>query len=122
MCVHMCNLCFHAAVRLIDGPTEYEGRVEMYYNGEWGTVCDFTWDLINAQVVCNELGVGKAVSAKHDAFYGKGSGKIWLSGITCTGTELTIRNCSHIGYGIHHCDHNKDTGVQCSSGRLNYGL
>ena len=116
--VCICNNVFHFIVRLVDGPTEYEGRVEVYHNGEWGTVCDDGWDLNDAQVVCNELGVGRAIDAKRRAYYGKGSGNIWLDNVNCTGGELTIRNCSHRGWGIHNCHHNKDAGVQCSSGRL----
>ena len=90
--------------------------MEVYQNGEWGTVCDDRWNLNNAQVVCNELGVGRAIAAKRRAFYGQGSGNIWLDNTNCNGTELTIRNCSHRGWGIHNCDHKKDAGVQCISG------
>ena len=107
---------FFSTVHLVNGPTEYEGRVEVYHSGEWGTVCDDGWDLNDAQVVCNELGVGRAIAAKHGAYYEKGGGNIWLDNVNCIGTELAIRNCSHRGWGNYNCDHKKDAGVQCTSG------
>ena len=91
--------------------------MEVYHNGEWGTVCDDGWDLNDAQVVCNELGVGRAIAAIHDAFYGRGSGKIWLNNVACIGTESTIRNCSHSGWKVtRSCNHRQDASVQCTSG------
>ena len=104
-------------VRLVNGSTENEGRVEVYYNGEWGTVCDDGWDLNDAQAVCNELGFGKAVAAKHNAFYGQGSGQIWLDGVNCVGTESMIESCLHGGWGSHNCNHRKDASVKCASGK-----
>ena len=88
----------------------------MYHNGEWGTVCDNGWDLNDAQVVCNELGVGNAVAVRHNAFYGQGSGMIWLDGLNCNHSELTIANCSHKGWVITNCSHSHDAGVKCSTG------
>ena len=109
-------LCL-ATIRLVNGPTEYEGRVEVNYNGVWGTVCDNGWDLNDAQVVCRQLGLGKAVAATHRAFYGQGSGQIWLSYVNCVGTEERISNCSHYGWGsYYYCYHWKDAGVKCSGG------
>jgi len=90
--------------------------VEVYHNGEWGTVCDDGWDINDAQVVCNELGYGKAIVARHNAFYGKGSGQIWLDGLNCDGTEQTIRMCSHRGWGNENCGHQSDAGIKCTSG------
>ena len=102
--------------RLVDGLTKYEGRVEIYHNGEWGTVCDDEWNLNDAQVVCSELGFGKAIAAQHGAFYGWGSGQIWLDNVNCFGTEGTIGNCSHRGWGTHDCYHGEDASVKCSTG------
>ena len=90
--------------------------MEVYHNGEWGTVCDNGWDFYDAEVVCNELGYGRAIAAKRGGFYGKGSGNIWLDHVNCIGNELTIRNCSHRGWGIHDCRHKRDAGVKCTSG------
>ena len=111
---------FYVTVRLVNGPTDYEGRVEVYHNGKWGRVCDDYWDLNDAQVVCNELGVGRAIAAIHGGFYGNGSGNIWLYEVNCIGTELTIRNCSYGRLGIHSCGHMKDVGVQCTSGIFDF--
>ena len=103
-------------VRLVNGPTKFEGRVEVNHNGVWGTVCDDGWDLNDAQVVCIELGYGKAVAAIHHAFYGQGSGQIWLDNVNCVGTEGTIGNCSHNGWGIDDCSHSEDASVNCTAG------
>ena len=105
--------------RLVDGITEYFGRVEVYYNGEWGTVCGDGWDLNDAQVVCRQLGFGPAIIAFRDnAFYEEGSGQIWIDQLNCTGTELTIENCAHNGWGNHNCSHGEDAGVACSYGNV----
>ena len=103
-------------VRLVNGSTEYEGRVEVYYNGEWGTVCDDGWDLNDAQVVCRQLGFGPAIAVRDNAFYGQGSGQIWIDQLNCTGTELTIENCAHNGRGRNiDCNYGGDAGVECSN-------
>ena len=109
-------------VRLVRGSTSYEGRVEVYYGGVWGTVCDDHWDLNDAHVVCRQLGLGPAISARTAAYYGEGRGQIWLDDVRCVGNELSIQRCSHRGWGIHDCDHYEDAGVQCSTGTSNGNL
>ena len=90
--------------------------MEVYHNGQWGTVCDSRWDLNDAEVVCSELGYGKATAAIPQALHGKGSGQIWFDNVNCVGTEQTIRKCSYRGWRYHHCSHRNDASVRCSSG------
>ena len=110
------NTTFHCfIVRLVNGPTSYEGRVEVYHNGEWGTICDYGWDLNDAKVVCNELGYGNATNAAVGALYGQGRGRIWLNYVRCVGRERTVRNCSHRFWRYGNCE---NAGVKCTSGEF----
>ena len=58
--------------RLAGGDVDGEGRVEVYYNNEWGTVCDDEWDLLDAAVVCHQLGFVSAVGATKHSFFDEG--------------------------------------------------
>ncbi|XP_060768187.1 scavenger receptor cysteine-rich domain-containing group B protein [Neoarius graeffei] len=102
------------AMRLSDGPHRCEGRVELYQSGAWGTVCDDAWDLPDAQVVCRLLGCGDAIAAQVESFFGPGAGTILLDNVKCTGTEMSLQQCSHIPWDVHNCDHSEDAGVTCS--------
>ena len=103
-------------VRLVNGSTRYEGRVEVYHNGEWGTVCDNGWDLTDANVVCHGLHFGQAVLTRHNSFYGQGNGQIWLDELNCPVRGKTIEQCSYRGWGIKNCTHSGVAGVKCSTG------
>ncbi|KAL6460140.1 hypothetical protein MHYP_G00318990 [Metynnis hypsauchen] len=106
------------SVRLMDGGSRCAGRVEILQRGEWGTVCDDGWDMRDAAVVCRELGCGQAVDALSDAYFGPGSGPIWMNNTSCSGSESTLKNCRSAGWGKHNCGHSKDAGVVCSEVRL----
>ncbi|XP_041464645.1 deleted in malignant brain tumors 1 protein-like isoform X2 [Lytechinus variegatus] len=100
-------------VRLVDGPTPNEGRVEIFHDGLWGTVCDDSWDVNDARVVCRQLGYSGDVLARSYAHYGQGSGPIYLDDVDCTGSESSLMYCSNRGWGIHNCVHSEDAGVFC---------
>eukprot|EP00057_Strongylocentrotus_purpuratus_P023515 XP_011677989.1 PREDICTED: deleted in malignant brain tumors 1 protein [Strongylocentrotus purpuratus] len=103
-------------VRLVDGITVGEGRVEVLFDGEWGTVCDDGWDLTDANVVCESLGLGAAIDAFQTAFFGQGTGTIVLDDVSCSGDETSIFDCGNAGLGIHNCGHSEDASVQCENG------
>ena len=107
-------------VRLRDGYPGF-GRVEINYNGTWGTVCDDNWDIKDATVVCRMLGFkyawtaiafGVLVTEQNGDFYG--TGPIWLDDVNCKGNESSLSECSHNGWLVHNCDHLEDAGVLCS--------
>ena len=95
------------------GTTDNEGRVEVYHNGEWGTVCDDGWDINDAAVVCRQLGYDSALAAHVMATYGAGTGPIHYDNVDCTGAEARLESCSHSGIGVHDCTHDEDAGVAC---------
>ena len=106
-------------VRLF-GNSHIEGRVEVYYNGTWGTVCDDGWDIRDARVVCRQLDFGGSLPALAFglAKFGNGTGHIWLDNVDCEGHESSLFSCSHGGVGSHNCGHRKDAGVRCIDGEI----
>ncbi|XP_068600938.1 scavenger receptor cysteine-rich domain-containing group B protein [Brachionichthys hirsutus] len=102
-------------VRLVNGQHRCEGRMEIYFEVTgWGTVCDDEWDMTDAYVVCHQVGCGEALAAKKEAFFHRGTGKILIANLKCTGFEDSLLDCSHIPWNVHNCDHSEDAGVTCS--------
>ncbi|XP_056364658.1 lysyl oxidase homolog 2 isoform X2 [Oenanthe melanoleuca] len=95
-----------------------EGRLEVFYGGEWGTVCDDDFSIHAAHVACRELGYVEAVSWLPGSKYGKGEGKIWLDNVHCTGRESSLAACGSNGWGVSDCKHSEDVGVVCSEKRI----
>ncbi|XP_006993900.1 T-cell differentiation antigen CD6 isoform X2 [Peromyscus maniculatus bairdii] len=112
------------AVRLVDGGSRCAGRVEMLEHGEWGTVCDDTWDLEDAGVVCKQLRCGWAVQALAGLHFTPGQGPIHRDQVNCSGTETYLWDCPGLP-GDQYCGHKEDAGVICSehqSWRLTGGV
>ncbi|KAG8507485.1 Galectin-3-binding protein [Galemys pyrenaicus] len=101
-------------MRLADGQAPSEGRVEIFYRGQWGTVCDDEWDLTDASVVCRALGFDNATQALGRAAFGPGSGPIMLDEVKCAGTEPTLASCRSQGWLKSDCKHEEDAGVVCA--------
>ena len=101
-------------VRLVGGDSDNEGRVEVYYSGEWGTVCDDGWGYNDADTVCRQLGFERADAVYYRAEeFGQGTGRIWLDELSCPSDASSILECNHNGWGRHNCQHSEDAGVKC---------
>ena len=98
---------------LVDGSVVYEGRVEIFRNGAWSTVCDDSWDQNDANVFCRQIGYPGAEFSYGLAEFGEGSGIIQLRNLGCTGTENSILDCTFTTDANTACSHSEDAGVRC---------
>ena len=101
------------------GGTQFGGRLEVYYNDEWGTVCGDGWGSFDATVACRQMGF-VAVGASDSSRFGSGasSQSIWLDDVACNGPESLLIDCSHAGIGNDNCGHDEDIGIICIRGEL----
>ena len=98
--------------------TTYSGRVEVFINGEWGTVCSDHWNFSSACILCRELGYPIVEDfytwpSQYDGFYAR-KGKIWLSKVQCESRAHSIFECQQSGFGNNDCSHSQDLGITCS--------
>ncbi len=100
-------------MRLVDGSVASEGRVEIFHDGQWGTVCDDDWDINDASVVCRQLGYLEATTAWQSAHFGQGSGEIFMDDVDCDGSDKRLGDCDFRGWGVHNCGHGEDASVTC---------
>lgn len=120
--------CNEGEIRLIGG-TILSGRLEVCLNNAWGTVCEEGFTADDAQVVCNQTGLphnGRDAAKPHTSLYtpysigvnvfrndtfGIGSEPIFLTGVSCTGTETRLLDCNY--HTVHSCIHSDDISIQC---------
>ena len=100
------------SVLLVDGTNPWNGRVEIYHNNQWGTVCNDNFDTEDAQVVCRQLGYSGGI-VNHTRL--EGSGLIWLDEVACSGNELSLAACGSNGWGSHDCYHWEDVAIECGN-------
>ena len=98
-------------VRLVDGSSYNEGRLEVYYSGRWGTVCNDGWTDKYASLVCEQLAFG---SSGEVTDFGAGANSILLENVICSVNDTILSSCGHYGVGITvRCDHSQDVGIKC---------
>ncbi|CAH1247164.1 PLAT [Branchiostoma lanceolatum] len=101
-------------VRLRGGEREGQGRVEVKYMGEWGAVCDDSWDIKDANVVCKQLGYPLGAQDIHGgSSFGGSRLDFLLDEVDCTGPESTLEDCGHEPWGEHDCSPTEAAGVTC---------
>ncbi|MCB9592334.1 MAG: scavenger receptor cysteine-rich domain-containing protein [Sandaracinaceae bacterium] len=94
-------------VRIVGGGAI--GRLEVYHEGQWGTVCDDSFDELDATVACRQLGFASGVPITAEP----GVDPIWMDDLECSGSETRLVDCVFPGFGVHNCSHSEDTGVEC---------
>ena len=104
-----------ATLLRLQGPLSKNGtgRLEVFYNGTWGTICDDGWNGKAAKVACRQLGYNYSVRLLTGSDVPDGSGQIWLDDVKCEGVEANLEDCTHNGWGKEDCSHSEDVGVQC---------
>ena len=100
------------------GSSSAAGLLEIFLNDEWGTICDYGFDLIDANVACRQMGYRAAVSYTigFHSPYGIGgeNSSVWLSEIDCRDSNgQHLLSCAHGEVGEHDCDHYSDVAVVC---------
>uniref|UniRef100_A0A8C9ACE4 Lysyl oxidase homolog n=1 Tax=Prolemur simus TaxID=1328070 RepID=A0A8C9ACE4_PROSS len=120
-----CNLPYtgvEAKIRLSGGRSRHEGRVEVQVGGpgslHWGLICGDDWGTLEAMVACRQLGLGYANHGLQETWYWDSGNvtEVVMSGVRCTGTELSLDQCAH--HGTHITCKRTETrftaGVICS--------
>ena len=99
-------------MRLIGGPSGSEGMLQVHWDGEWGSVCDYEFGGPEAEVVCAALGIQGGTEVLYNVYNGE-EGPILMSNLQCTGRETSLIHCSRDDFGMHSCTHSRDVGVRC---------
>ncbi|XP_018356825.1 PREDICTED: uncharacterized protein LOC108757046 isoform X2 [Trachymyrmex septentrionalis] len=116
------NICtaenFDYGIRLAGANNSHEGRIEVKILGHWGQVCDDGFGMINADVICKELGFDLgALEVRPGGFYGNldPPTRFMVDQLKCRGNETTLRECDFNGWGVHNCQPEEAVGIACKT-------
>ena len=106
-------------LRLAGGPNENSGRVEIYREGEWGTICDDEWGRSEARVACKQLGFSGVERIGDLGEFADVSsfGSPILYSVDCVGIEGSLDYCVSNDWGTTRCTHAEDAGVVSQTGK-----
>ena len=126
MVISLIFVClFKVLVRLSDGVSPNQGRVEVFAEGLWQSLCGFGWSSAAATVVCKMLGFSRATGAPEQSAFGPGSVPMWLHEFACDGAEQQLAECpmdtrfspQELSY---FCEDSDEAGVVCGTPNGNY--
>eukprot|EP00971_Amphidinium_carterae_P071456 1413616-Amphidinium_carterae.1 len=107
----------------VSPPSEVMGRLEIYYNGQWGTVCSDAFTDVDAEVVCKQLGYNVSwilPTGPPHVFTISEDEPIWLDDVDCDGSEARLDECENPGWQVENCWHTEDVGLICSFSSIAY--
>ena len=105
-----------------EGAMAMSGRLEVMYQGTWGTVCDDDFGLVDADVACRQLGfaVADMILKGEQNPFGSGAedSPIYMDDVACTGKEDRLNQCPFQGISRTNCNHREDVAITCTTGML----
>lgn len=110
------SIYYDGAVRLTGGSTRYEGNVEFFSFGQWGTICNRGWTIMETSVVCGQLGLTvHPLDWTPQAVTSSGPEKpIWLASVRCAYEDATLGACTaDRSNQFAGCDHSMDVAIRC---------
>ena len=107
---------------MVDGTNKCNGRVEVYYAREakWKTVCDYSWGMSDAVVVCRQIGCGRALGAPGNTVFGYGKDGSRMTSVRCSGRESALKQCRHNIAAAGSSCRKDQAGVICEPGKCEY--
>lgn len=100
-------------VRLVDGGSDNQGRIEIYFNSTWWSICASHFNHEAFGTVCRMLNLPEPTERYHDSEFDSGNEPILPMDFSCDGHESALLNCRHEDYYDHHCHEGNTVGVVC---------
>lgn len=104
-------------MRLVGGNGPCSGRVEVHSGEDWTPVSDGNFTFPTAQVICAELGCGKAVSVLGQRPLRESDDQVWPEEFRCKGEESVLWSCPRVPCPGGTCHHSGAVQVVCSGER-----
>ena len=96
---------------------DYAGRVEVFYEGKWGKICQNEWDINDVKVVCKQLGFKSAIAEFIGMNTKDENVPFLMSNVDCTGQESVLESCKRLD-GEHKCVDNIGAQALCEPSKL----